>query len=79
MKKFITELQDKEVLTVDGRRLGTIDNLVVDTTTGEVLHLLVIPDPTVDVRMYRRDSRDRLVLPFKKIKSVRDVVVIGPL
>ena len=79
MKKFITELQDKEVLTVDGRRLGTIDNLVVDTTTGEVLHVLVIPDPTVDVRMYRRDSRDRLVLPFKKIKSVRDVVVIGPL
>ena len=79
MKKFIREIQGKEVLTVDGKRLGTIDNIVVDTNTGELQHLLVIPDPNIDPRAYRRDYQERLVLPFKKIKSVKDVVVIGPL
>lgn len=79
MKKFITEIQGKEAMSADGKKLGTIDNIVVDTTTGELQHLLVIPDPNIDPRAYRRDYQERLVLPFKKIKAVKDVVVIGPL
>ena len=78
MKKFITEIQGKEVMTTDGKRLGAIDNIVVDTVTGELQHLLVIPDPEIDPRAYRRDYQERLVLPFSKIKAVRDVVVIAP-
>ena len=77
MRKFITEIQGKEVMTATGKRLGTIDNVVLDTGTGELQHLLVIPDPAIDPRGYRRDYQERLVLPFKNIKAVRDVVVIG--
>ncbi|MEM4142461.1 MAG: PRC-barrel domain-containing protein, partial [Thermoplasmata archaeon] len=36
MKKFITELRGKTVMTTDGIILGTIDNLVIETETGNV-------------------------------------------
>lgn len=79
MKRFVTELLGKQVMTTEGKILGAIDNMIVDTKSGELAHLLVIPDPNIDPRAYRRDSQNRLVLPFDKLKAVRDVVVIGPL
>ncbi len=66
-------------MTVDGKILGTIDNIIVDTKSGELEHVLVVPDPNIDPRAYRTDAMNRLVLPFRKLKSVKDVVVIGPL
>ncbi len=43
MRKFITELKGKTVMTNDGQILGMIDNFVVDTVTGEINHALVVP------------------------------------
>ncbi len=44
MKKtvMITDLQEKEVLSSEGTRLGYVSNVVVDTSTGKVVHLLVV-------------------------------------
>ena len=84
MKKtlMITDLQGKEVMSSDGTRLGEVDNVVVDTSTGKVVHLLVLPyeeDPDIVRKKYRVDSQERIVLPFNKVKSARDVVVMAPL
>lgn len=85
MKKIlmITDLQDKEVLSSDGQKLGFVDNLVVDTSNGKVVHLLVEPNGDEDEeairKKYRTDSQGRIVLPFSKVKSARDVVVMAPL
>jgi sporulation protein YlmC with PRC-barrel domain len=85
MKKtlMITDLQEKEVLSSEGARLGYVSNVVVDTSTGKVVHLLVEPygdeDEEVIRKKYRIDSMGRIVLPFNKVKSARDVVVMAPL
>ncbi len=63
----------------DGRILGTIDNFVVDTKNGDVRHVLLNPAQETDMRQFKTDYRGRLVLPFNKMRSVKDVVVIGPL
>jgi len=75
-KKFLTELRNKTVMTKDGRILGIINNFVMDTTTGELHHVLVIPQEEIDVRQYTTDAQGRLVLPFTTMRSVRDVVVM---
>ena len=84
MKKtlMITDLQEKEVLSSEGARLGYVSNVVVDTSTGKVFHLLVDPyeeDEELIRKKYRIDSMGRIVLPFNKVKSARDVVVMAPL
>ena len=76
VKKFLTELRNKTVMTKDGRILGIINNFVIDTTTGELHHVLVIPQEEVDIRTYTTDAQGRLVLPFTNMRSVRDVVVM---
>ncbi|MCK4400008.1 PRC-barrel domain-containing protein, partial [Candidatus Bathyarchaeota archaeon] len=43
MKKFVSELRGKTVMTNEGQILGMIENFVVDTLTGELQHVLVIP------------------------------------
>jgi sporulation protein YlmC with PRC-barrel domain len=79
MKVFATELQGRTVMSTEGKIIGTLENFVVDTKDGEVHHVLVLPDESVDVTKFRVDAQGRLVLPFKKLKSAKDVVVMGPL
>jgi sporulation protein YlmC with PRC-barrel domain len=79
MKVFATELQGRTVMSTDGKIIGQLDNFVVDTKDGEVHHVLVIPHEDIDPEKFRMDSQGRLVIPFKKLKSAKDVVVMGPL
>ncbi len=79
MKFFANDIKDKYVMSSDGKYLGQVDNLVVDTKSGKVLHVLVLPSEEVDVRRYRLDSQQRIVLPFDKVKSIKDVVIFSHL
>lgn len=77
MKKFAAELKGKTVMSNDGQILGMIDNFVVDTVSGELHHVLVVPAEDVETRLFRTDANGRLVLPFSEMKAVRDVVVMN--
>jgi sporulation protein YlmC with PRC-barrel domain len=79
MKIFATELQGKVVMSNDGKLLGDVDNIVINTTSGDVKHLLLRPGEDIDPNDYKTDRQGRIVLPFKKVKSVKDVIVLGPL
>jgi sporulation protein YlmC with PRC-barrel domain len=79
MKVFITELQGKNIMTADGKYLGQVDNVVVDTNSGDLQHLLVIPTEEIDISDYKTDRTGRVVLPFSKIKSMKDVIILKPL
>jgi sporulation protein YlmC with PRC-barrel domain len=76
MKKFATEMIGMAVFSHKGEQLGLLNNYVVDTNTGDLIHILVDPAPAIEVRRFRVDSQDRLVLPFKNIVSIKDVIVV---
>ncbi len=79
MKIFATEFQGKVVMSNDGKLLGDVDNIVINTSNGDIKHLLLRPGEGIDPAEYRTDRQGRIVLPFKKVKSVKDVIVLGPL
>lgn len=76
IKKFATELRGKTVMTNDGRILGMIENFMVDTRTGELEHVLVIPAEEIEPRLFKTDAQGRLILPFNEMRAIRDVVVM---
>ena len=76
MKRFATELRGKTVMTNDGQILGMIENFVVDTMSGEVQHVLVVPAEEIEPRLFQTDAQGRIILPFNSMKAVRDVVVM---
>ena len=80
MKKFATELKGKTVMTNDGQILGRIENFIVDTRSGKVENVLVVPTEEIEARLFKTDPQGRLILPFQGMKAIKDVVVmnIGP-
>jgi sporulation protein YlmC with PRC-barrel domain len=77
MKITEDELRGKTVMSEEGLYLGIMRNSTVDATTGELMGLLVEPSDDVDPRLYHQDNQGHLVFPFKSIKSVKDVIIIG--
>ena len=77
MKITENELRGKTVMSEEGLYLGIMRNSTVDTTTGELVGILVEPSDDVDPRLYHLDNQGNLVFPFESIKSVKDVIIIG--
>lgn len=77
MKITENELRGKTVMTEEGLYLGVMRNSTVDIKTGELVGILVEPSDDIDPRLYHLDKEGRLVFPFKSIRSVKDVIIIG--
>ena len=77
MRIFESELRNKSVMSDEGTYLGVVRNTTVNPTTGELVHLLVEPSEEVDPRLYERDRSGLLMFPFKNVRSVRNVVILG--
>ncbi len=75
MKLFATELKGKTVMTEDGQILGVLADFIMDTKTGKISSILVTPSETVESRLFKVDPEGRLILSFKSMKAVRDVIV----
>ncbi len=77
MKRFATELMGKTVMTEDGQLLGVLSDLMVETKTGRIQALLVAPADAVERRLFKTDAQGRLILNFRSMKAVQDVIVTG--
>ena len=72
---FATELTGKTVMTEDGQILGVLSDFMVETKTGKIQSILVDPAETVERRLFKTDPEGRLILSFRSMKAVRDVIV----
>ena len=77
MKEFATELRGKTVMTNDGQILGTIENFIIDTKSGKLSDVLVLPAENMSPKAFKVDPAGRFVLPFQGMRSVKDVVVMN--
>ncbi|HEY7587953.1 MAG TPA: PRC-barrel domain-containing protein [Thermoplasmata archaeon] len=75
MKLFATELKGKTVMTEDGQILGVLADFIMDTKTGRIQSMLVQPSENVEPRLFKVDPEGRLILSFKSMKAVKDVIV----
>ncbi len=75
MKVFATELKGKTVMTEDGQILGVLSDFIMETKTGRIQSMLVAPAETVEKRLFKTDPEGRLILSFRSMKAVRDVIV----
>ncbi len=75
MKLFATELRGKTVMTEDGQILGVLSDFIMDTKSGKIASILVSPSDSVEARLFKTDAEGRLILSFKTMKAVKDVIV----
>ena len=75
MKLFATELRGKTVMTEDGQILGVLSDMIMESKNGKITTLLVQPAATVEARLFKTDPEGRLILSFRSMKAVKDVIV----
>jgi len=73
---FATEIIGSEVRTDDGRAVGTLDDIVVDLSSGEMMFLL-IKDPTDVCKQYKTDPDGRKMVSFRNIDVDSNRVIIS--
>lgn len=76
MKAFVTELRGKTVMTKDGQILGILDNFMMNTRTGRLETMLVTPAENLETRLFKTDPEGHVILAFKTMQAVKDVVVV---
>ena len=54
---------------------GVLEDFLLEMKTGRIQSLLVAPAESVESRLFKTDPRGRLILSFRSMKAVRDVIV----
>ena len=68
-------LSRKKIMSNDGMVIGTLRNVMVDFDTGQVVDLIVVPDPNFNTEGFRMDG-DRMFIPFEAVKDIKDYIVV---
>jgi sporulation protein YlmC with PRC-barrel domain len=68
-------LSRKKIVTNEGKVIGTLKNIIVDFETGQVIDLIVYPDPSFDTSGYRVEG-DRLFITFEAVKDIKDYIIV---
>jgi len=72
-----SQLSNIRVVSTDGREIGTLQNITLDTATGE-LQTIVIDSDMPEIFSVERDSDGYIRLPATLIESMRDHLTIQP-
>jgi sporulation protein YlmC with PRC-barrel domain len=74
-KTYARALSRKKVMSSDGMVIGTIKNITVDLDSGQIMDLVVKPEPSFDTSSYSLEN-DRLFIPFEAVKDIKDYIVV---
>jgi sporulation protein YlmC with PRC-barrel domain len=76
MAKILAKnLTNKRVMLTDGSELGTVNNVIMESKTGELLYLMVKPNNIVDVSKYKNQD-NYLLIPFGAVRAAKDYAIV---
>jgi sporulation protein YlmC with PRC-barrel domain len=68
-------LFNKQVMATDGTEIGTLSNVVVEIKGGNVIDLMVSPNPAFDISRYRK-ADNFILIPFSSVSAIKDYIII---
>ncbi len=77
-KRPSTEVIGKTVVTKEGKKLGLVKDISLETRTGELIHL-VLRDPTTyakNLELEKNEAKEDII-PYSAIIAMGDFVVVN--
>ncbi len=74
---FVKELVGMDVVTVNGRTIGVLSDVVIDTDDGRIAYILVKSEGNVLTTAHKVDEEGRLVVETQRIRVDGDKIVIN--
>jgi len=77
-KKFSKQILGKTVVSKTGKRFGEVGDIVFETRTGELIHM-VIKSPTsyTSKLELEKDKEGSVLIPFSAVIAIGDFMVIS--
>ena len=77
-KKFSRQIIGKVVVSKSGKRFGEVSDIVFETKTGELIHLVLSnPTPYIQKLEMERDGEGNILIPFSAVMAMGDFLVIS--
>ena len=77
-KKFSRQVIGKVVVSKSGKRFGEVADVVFETKTGELIHLVLAnPTPYIHKLELERDGEGNILIPFSAVMAMGDFLVIS--
>ena len=77
-KKVSKQLMGKTVVSKGGRRFGEVGDIVFETRSGELIHLVLAnPTPYIQKLELEKDEEGNILLPFSSVLAIGDFLVIS--
>ena len=77
-KKFSKQLVGKTVVSKTGKRFGEVGDIVFETSSGELIHM-VLKNPTsyTERLELERSKEGDLLIPFSAVIAIGDFMVVA--
>lgn len=77
-KRFSKQLIGKTVISKAGKRFGEVGDLVFETKSGELIHIILVNPTSYIEKLELEKTKDGAILvPFSAVIAVGDFVVIA--
>ncbi len=74
-KEFARNLFNKQVMATDGTEIGVLSNIVVEIRGGNIIDMMVTPNPNFDTTRYRKED-NFILIPFDSVSAIKDYIII---
>lgn len=77
-KKFSKQILGKTVVSKTGKRFGEVGDLVFETSSGELIHIVLRnPTPYSDKLELEKNKEGQMLIPFSAVLAMGDFLVIS--
>lgn len=77
-RTFSKQLMGKTVVSKTGRRFGDVGDLVFETKSGELIHLVLNNPTQYSTKLdLEKDKQNNYLIPFSAVVATGDFVVIS--
>ena len=76
MSHLVSDVLKKKVIGADGAEIGVLQNLIIDAQNGMVVDMVIKPEMDIDPSAYKRDEEGYILLPFDRVRAIKDCIVV---
>jgi sporulation protein YlmC with PRC-barrel domain len=77
-KKYSKQLIGKTVVSKTGKRFGEVGDLVFETSSGELIHIVLInPTPHAKKLELEKNKEGDSLIPFSAVIAIGDFMVVA--
>ncbi len=77
-KKFSKNLIGKTVVSKTGKKFGEVGDIIFETRTGELIHLVLTNPTTYSERLELEKTKEgNILIPFSSVIASGDYIVIA--